>query len=292
MLLRHRIPYQIVGGVSFYQRREIKDIMAYLRVVQSDADAVSIVRSIQCPKRGLGDTSLQKMATLASVQGRPLLVAMRGWLQGQDLGELRLTSPQKTALREYLGLIDGLRLVAKELSLQDLLAETILRSGYLTTLKEDPETAIERKENLDELVAKASEWDEQREETEDGTQDKLESFLTELSLKGSADEASPDGDSVQLMTLHNGKGLEFRAVFLIGMEEDLFPHLNAKNAPDGIEEERRLCYVGVTRARDHLFLSAAHTRFLWGGLRSMRPSRFLQEIPAEFLRKIQERPRI
>ena len=287
VLLRYRLPYQIIGGVSFYQRREIKDIMAYLRVVESDADAISILRSIQAPKRGLGDTTLQKMAALTSVQQRPLLEAMRHWVEGEDLEGMRLTSPQKAGLRAYLALIDELRAFAKDSSLQDLISETIMRSGYLGVLREDPDTASERKENLDELVAKAVEWDEQRDE-----EHKLRSFLEELSLKGSADDQEESSDAIQMMTLHNGKGLEFRVVFLIGLEEDLFPHLNAKNTQDGIEEERRLCYVGLTRARDHLFLSAAQTRFLWGGLRAMRPSRFLQEIPPAFLKRIPNRPHL
>jgi DNA helicase-2/ATP-dependent DNA helicase PcrA len=285
VLLRHRIPYQIVGGLSFYLRKEIKDLLAYLKVVQSDCDAMSLARTINLPKRGIGDATLQKLIQGSSEHGVPVLRFIRQVLSGEIAAGIRLTAPQKEGLFAYLHLIDQLRELLPQVSLQDLLTETVARSGYLQVLKEDPETAAERKENIDELIAKASEWDEQRSD-----QDKLQSFLEELSLKGSADELDPAADSLNMMTIHNGKGLEFRAVFLVGLEEDLFPHLNAKNTPDGLEEERRLCYVGVTRAEDYLFLSASHTRFLWGGLRSMRPSRFLQEIPREYLQRVTQRP--
>lgn len=285
VLLRHRIPYQIIGGLSFYQRKEIKDLLAYLKVVQSDADAMSLARTVNLPKRGIGDTTLQKLIHGSSEAGIPVLRYIRQVLAGEIATSARLTGPQKEGLRSYLHLIDGLRGLIHDVSLQDLLTETVARSGYLQVLKEDPETAAERKENIDELIAKAAEWDEQRTD-----EDRLQAFLEELSLKGSADEHDASADSLNMMTVHNGKGLEFPAVFLVGLEEDLFPHLNAKNTSDGLEEERRLCYVGLTRAEDYLFLSASHTRFLWGGLRSMRPSRFLQEIPRDYLQRITQRP--
>jgi DNA helicase-2/ATP-dependent DNA helicase PcrA len=285
VLLRHRIPYQIIGGLSFYQRKEIKDLLAYLKVVESDSDAMSLARTVNLPKRGIGETTLQKLIQAASQHQLPILVCIRQILHDNLQVGIRLTASQREGLASYLHLIDQLRDLAHSCSLQDLLTETVARSGYLQVLKEDPETAAERKENLDELIAKAAEWDEQRSD-----EDKLQSFLEELSLKGSADDSDSAADSLNLMTIHNGKGLEFKAVFLVGMEEDLFPHLNAKNTPDGLEEERRLCYVGLTRAEDYLFLSASHTRFLWGGLRSMRPSRFLTEIPREYLQKITQRP--
>jgi DNA helicase-2/ATP-dependent DNA helicase PcrA len=161
--------------------------------------------------------------------------------------------------------------------LYEILSETIQRSRYLEFLKEDPESLEDRRGNLEELVAKAANW-----EDEEGSSS-LISFLEELSLKSSHEEKDTTKDCVRLMTFHNGKGLEFDTVFLVGMEEDLFPHVNARENSASLEEERRLCYVGMTRARKYLYLSASKMRFLWGGPRMMRPSRFLLEIPAEYL---------
>ena len=153
-----------------------------------------------------------------------------------------------------------------------------MASVFRSFLQEDAETYAERKENIEELVAKTTEWEQE------ASDPSLPLFLEEMALRPSTEGAQED--SVRLMTLHNGKGLEFPLVFLVGMEEDLFPHINAKDAPEKIEEERRLCYVGVTRAKDLLFLTACKSRFLWGSSRMMRPSRFLKEIPSTFLKKL------
>jgi len=288
VLLAARMPYQIIGGLSFYQRREIKDLLAFLRMVASDCDAMSFARTINLPKRGIGDTTVAKLIQAASAEGIALLQFCQKLLQQDVHNKVRLTTTQREGLENYLQMIYGLRAFsAEELSLHMLLNEIVIRSGYLQVLKEDPESAQERKENIDELIGKAMEWEEQQSEDVD----LLVGFLEELSLKSAVDDGLFDGDQLNLMTIHHSKGLEFRAVFIIGMEEDLFPHLNSKATIQGIEEERRLCYVGLTRAREHLFLSAAHTRFLWGGLRNMRPSRFLQELPKEWLRLIKTRPR-
>ena len=161
------------------------------------------------------------------------------------------------------------------------MTEAIQRSHYLDYLKEDPDSCEERRENVEELVSKAAEWEQEN------PSPTLSGFLEELSLKSSLDEERPASESVRLMTIHNGKGLEFTAVFLVGMEEELFPHANSLDSPEALEEERRLCYVGITRAKEYLFLSASRTRFLWGMPRFMRPSRFLKEIPSEYLQSYQ-----
>ncbi len=265
-LLRNRVPYIIVGGISFYQRKEIKDVLAFLHMVHSDKDFIAFSRTLNTPKRGIGDTTLEK------IRGEAPSSLLDFCLN--PTGNFRLTAKQKHNLNEYATLIQGLREVQKSASLQDLVIETIKRSHYYDYLREDKETYEDRRENVGELVAKAVEWDD------------LTGFLEELSLKSSLDTADTRGDKLNLMTLHNGKGLEFSVIFLVGMEEDLCPHANARASHDAIEEERRLCYVGMTRAKERLYLTAAETRFLWGSFRTMRPSRFLREIPSKYMEKI------
>lgn len=269
-LLRKRIPYIIVGGISFYLRKEIKDILAFLRMVNSDQDFVSFERTINLPKRGIGLSSIEKIRDGAFAAGLPIL-------QYCANPNVKLNAKQKEGLKEYLELITHLRNVYAEGSLQRLVIETIRTSRYLEVLHEDKETFDDRKANLDELVSKAHEWESITDPPS------LDLFLEELSLKSSLDDANFQHDTVNLMTIHNGKGLEFDTAFLVGMEEDLFPHANSRDSHEALEEERRLCYVGMTRAKERLYLTAAETRFLWGTHRMMRPSRFLREIPKEFI---------
>lgn len=192
---------------------------------------------------------------------------------------LSLSAKAKEGLKEYVNVILSLRkLIEDKSSLHNLLEKLVQETRYFDHLKEDPETAAEKKENVLELVSKAAEWEV---EAQNPT---LTAFLEELTLKGSADEAESGSDKLSLMTLHHAKGLEFKIVFLVGMEEELFPHMNSSDTPEGLEEERRLCYVGITRAMEHLYLSASRMRFLWGGVRMMRPSRFLSEIPEDLLK--------
>ncbi|MCH9608489.1 MAG: ATP-dependent DNA helicase PcrA [Chlamydiales bacterium] len=265
-LLRRDLPYVIVGGISFYQRKEIKDVLGYLRMVESDCDAISFMRTINLPKRGIGQTTLEKI--LANVSGSFLDFC-------ENPVDIRLSAKQKAGLANYASIIRELRALKGEVNLQELVYQTVEKTGYLDVLREDKETFEDRKENVDELIAKARE------------SDCLQAFLEELSLKGSLDEADFTQDQINLMTLHNGKGLEFTAAFLVGMEEDLFPHVNSRESYDALEEERRLCYVGMTRAKERLYLSAAETRFLWGTHRMMRPSRFLREIPRQYINRLQ-----
>ena len=280
IFLRYRIPYVIVGGMSFYQRKEIKDILAYLRVVQSSADFVSFARTINLPKRGIGDTSLGKMRLAAERSGLPILEFCERVIQGDPEIDFRLGARQKAGVKEYVELIHELRQLAQQDSLKDLVEATASRSGYLGFLAEDPDTLDDRKQNVQELIAKASEWDE----TEEGVA--LEAFLEELSLKSNLDGKGVGEDCVHLMTMHNGKGLEFETVFLVGLEEGLFPHMSALDDPSELEEERRLCYVGMTRAKDHLYLTSTLSRNLWGTHRPMTRSRFIGEIPRKYLEEV------
>lgn len=272
LFLKHNIPYVIVGGISFYQRREIKDLLSILRLIVSSTDFLSFLRSINLPKRGFGQTTLAKMQQLAEDEEKPILMLCDELLTSHPI--LKLSKRQKEGLYEFIHAIKMLREMAKtHASLDDILIEAIERTRYLEYLREDPDTYADRKENIDELIAKASEWGE------DGN---LQDFLEELSLKSSADDSSTPYDSIKLMTLHNGKGLEFDLTFMVGMEEELFPHLNSRDSFEGLEEERRLCYVGMTRAKKHLYMTGSTYRTLWGTPKIMSPSRFISELPDQY----------
>lgn len=273
-LLSRKIDYQIIGGLSFYQRREIKDILAYLKMVISNADLISFLRTINLPKRGLGMATLEKIVEAAAQRSMPIFTFCEEALHNPEL--FKLGPKQREGLRDYISTIHSLRQKRASLNLHELISEAISTTRYLNYLQEDPETFQDRKENVDELIGKAAEW--QQEEPEPS----LPKFLEELSLRTNTEERG-FVPTVKLMTLHNSKGLEFDVVFLVGLEEDLFPHINAKDDPKAIEEERRLCYVGMTRAKRRLYLCSTVYRYMWGTARFMRPSRFLKEIPAQYL---------
>jgi len=278
--LRRKIPYAIIGGLSFYDRREVKDLFAYLRMIVSNADLISFLRTVNLPRRGLGAAALEKIAAAAEMQKMPIFSFCEELLSHPGFcPELKLGTKQREGLQDYVKTIRRLRALRPSLKLHELIAETLEASRYLSYIQEDPETFQDRKENLDELMGKAAEWEE---EQEDPT---LIRFLEELSLRSTVQQES-SLPAVKLMTLHNGKGLEFTLVFLVGLEEDLFPHINAKDDPKALEEERRLCYVGMTRAKRFLYLSSSLYRFMWGTPRLMRPSRFIKEIPSHFIENL------
>jgi len=281
--LSRRLPYVIVGGISFYQRREIKDILAFLRMVNSGTDFISFSRTINLPKRGIGNTTIEKIRIGASQEGISIEEYCEKLIDQFPLRfSTRLSSKQSAGLQKYLEMIRELKRIAQECSLKELVSAAITHSGYLKVLAADQETYDDRKGNLDELIAKAIEWEQAAESPG------LGAFLEELSLKSNLDEMSSVKERINLMTIHNGKGLEFPAVFLVGMEEDLFPHANARGSHDALEEERRLCYVGITRAKELLYLTRSRMRYLWGTARSQRQSRFVKEIPSQYIEKIRE----
>jgi DNA helicase-2/ATP-dependent DNA helicase PcrA len=274
-LLYRRIPYQIIGGLSFYQRREIKDLLAYLRLVHSGSDFLSFERALLVPKRGVGEATLDKIRLEANRLRLPIFSAVQEIISGRT--ELKLGPKILDELKRFVSFIEELRKIPQ---LSDLVRTTIEGSGYIGYLREEAETFEDRRENVEALLVKAMEWEGER---EGGT---LSQFLEELSLKGQIDDLGGQGPTLSMMTIHNGKGLEFPVVFLVGMEETLFPHINSLGKKEAVEEERRLCYVGMTRAKKRLYLSSSRGRTLWGGFRPMTPSRFLREIPAIFLEKI------
>ncbi len=276
--LKYQVPYIIIGGISFYQRKEIKDILAFLRVATSQFDFLSFARTINLPKRGIGRVALNKWRELSEELKQPILSLCQELVEGK-LPQCKLTKKQHQGLLNYLNIIDSLKdLCKKRASLKKIIETAIYQSQYKEMLKGDPETAQERLENLEALINKATEWGKEREKP------LLLHFLQEISLKSSLDQ-SVERESVRFMTLHNGKGLEFRLVFIVGMEEGLFPHLNSKNEVDALEEERRLCYVGMTRAKEYLYLTSSSYRLIWGQSKTMIPSRFLGEIPSQYLLK-------
>ena len=278
ILVRQEIPYQVIGGPRFYERAEIKDVIAYLQVIDNAYDAVSLTRIANRPRRGIGDASLARLATFADTQGISLWEALaRPDEAGVGAAPLR-------AVQRFRGLLESLMAGALELSVPEVVERVLERSGYLESL--EAERTIEaqgRTENLLELVGVAREYEETADEPT------LSEFLQQISLYSDQDALSEEQSLVTLMTLHNAKGLEFRAVFLIGMEEGVFPHSRSLEE-QGLEEERRLCYVGLTRAKERLVLTHAAARSLWGSRGYNLPSRFLDELPQEEIERDRLRP--
>jgi DNA helicase-2/ATP-dependent DNA helicase PcrA len=280
VLVRQGIAYQVIGGPRFYERAEIKDLIAYLQVLDNPYDAVSLLRIANRPRRGIGDSSLARLQTWADQREISLWEATA---EAENAGVG--AAPQK-ALKTFRATIESLMSAAQELEVPELIEEVLQRSGYIESLEAERTIEAEgRVENLRELVSVAREWREQT-ETEDKT---LSSFLQEISLYSDQDAIRGDGSLVTLMTLHNAKGLEFRAVYLIGMEEGIFPHSRSIEE-QGIEEERRLCYVGMTRAQERLTFLHASSRMLYGGRSHNLPSRFLDEVPEEHVERERLRP--
>ena len=267
ILVRQEIAYQVIGGPKFYERAETKDLVAYLQVIDNPADAISLQRTLNRPRRGIGDASILRMQTLADTQEITLWEAIA---RAEEAGVG--AAPQK-AVKRFRTLVESLMAQAQELDVPDLVERVLERSGYLDAL--EAERTIEaqgRIENLQELVSVAREYKESASEAS------LSEFLQGISLFTDQDAIEEEESKVMLMTLHNAKGLEFRAVFLVGMEEGIFPHVRSIEE-QGIEEERRLCYVGLTRAQERLTLTHAAGRMLWGRRGYNLPSRFLEELP-------------
>jgi DNA helicase-2/ATP-dependent DNA helicase PcrA len=268
--MRLGIPYKVVGGTRFYDRREIKDAVAYLRAVVNPNDEVSLKRVLNVPKRGVGDASVAKLDALATSAGISFVEAMR------RADEAGVSGAAARGIDSFVRLLDELAALAADEGSGpgDVLQAALDESGYLAELEaEGSIEAIGRVENLGELVGSAREFT------------RIDEFLEQVSLVADTDEL-PDGDAddqVVLMTLHSAKGLEFPVVFLIGAEDGVFPHARALTEPDELEEERRLAYVGITRARQRLYVSHAWSRSLFGSTQYNPPSRFLDEIPSELV---------
>ncbi len=269
-LLRHGIPYLVVGGVGFYQRKEVRDVLAYLRLIQNPRDHLALRRVINVPTRGIGNRTVEEIEKAAAERGSTLWEGL-----GVVVDEDRLPARATLPLARFRELIEGLRTQAAGLGLRALLERTLAQTGYAAALaQEDSQESQDRLENLAELLSAAADY-----ETRESVPT-LAGFLDRTSLLADADQVKDDAPVI-LMTLHSAKGLEFDAVFLVGMEEGLVPHTRSLVSPAALEEERRLIYVGMTRAMDELSLTWAQSRQVFGQRRVTEPSRFLTEIPRE-----------
>ncbi len=272
--LRYGIRYQLVGGTRFYARREVKDALAYLRILRSDTDSVSFERVVNVPPRGIGDKTIEVLRAAAARPDGTFWAAVEAAAQGELEG---LMARSRSALAEFAALVRRLRTRVGMLALPELLDEALEASGYRAMLADGSEDGEERWANLLELRSVTTRYDDL---TPD---DALDRLLEETALVADQDSYEGDADAVTLITLHAAKGLEFPVVFIAGLEEGLFPHSRALDDEKELEEERRLAYVGITRAKRRLYLSHAWRRATWGMGQASVPSRFLMEIPAELM---------
>lgn len=272
------IPYKIVGGVNFYARREIKDLLAYLKTIDNGRDDVAVRRIINVPKRGIGLTTINRIQESATERGIGFYEALLA------PGLIAGVGRSATKLDSFAALIEYFKTLAEEMNITDLLQEVIEKTGYVESLEnEDKEEAKTRKENIDELISKAATYEESCQDKDEKAT--LSGFLEEVALVADIDSLDEDQEYVVLMTLHSAKGLEFPRVYLAGMEDGLFPGYMSINAGDReeLEEERRLCYVGITRAEQELTLTSARRRMVHGETQYNPMSRFVKEIPRELL---------
>ncbi|MGE7614051.1 DNA helicase PcrA [Paenibacillus sp. NPDC101420] len=274
ILIKSDIPYQIVGGIKFYDRKEIKDLLAYLRLLSNPDDDISLTRIINVPKRGLGDTTVGKLAAAAGERGVSIFRVL------QTVDDLGFAGRTRNMLVEFYDMIEALHRMVEFLSVTELTEKILEMSQYRLELQnENTLESRSRLENIDEFLSVTMEFEKNNEDKS------LVSFLTDLALIADIDSVNDDeedrSDAVVLMTMHSAKGLEFPTVFIVGMEEGVFPHSRAFQDNDELEEERRLAYVGITRAEKQLFLSCARMRTLFGRTTANQPSRFIEEIPEE-----------
>ena len=275
-LLKSNIPFRLVGGQRFFERLEIKDLLAYLRLIVNPQDDLSFRRIVNSPKRGIGATSLDKLNDFASMHQFSLLEA------SSQTALSPLSGKAAKALEKFAEMIEDLRKMQEFLSISEFVEQVIEKTGYIAALEQQHTMEADaRIENIQEFISVAKQFEQDRleEESEDSP---LLQFLTDLSLVSDADSDEGDGRMVTLMTLHAAKGLEFPVVFIIGLEEGIFPSLRSMmENGDDVEEERRLAYVGITRAEQKLYLTNAYSRLLYGRTQSNRPSRFILEIGEE-----------
>jgi len=271
--LRYGVPYKLVGGTRFYQRQEVKDIIAYLRVIHNPQDNVSLTRIINVPGRGIGHKTINTMQSWAKAHDTSLFEALEQISHDAVAGEAKQSLPSRIvqALAGFDALMANLTAQSNKLSLSGLVDEILEHTGYRAYIL-DKEDGEERWENIMELRGVASEYDEF------SPDEALTTFLEKVSLVSDIDELNAKTDAVTLITLHQAKGLEFPTVFIVGLEEGILPHRRSFDNPEEMEEERRLCYVGITRAKKRLYLLRSYRRSLFGGSTANPPSRFLQDI--------------
>ena len=270
-LVYNAVPYRIFGGHKFYDRKEVKDVLAYLSVIANPSDTVRMRRIINEPKRGIGETTINNAVSIADSLGISFYEVI------SHASDYPMLSRAAAKLVDFTNLLNTLAEALEEKEIQDFFEDVINKTGYMQYLELDKETAEDRKANVMELLANLVRY---MEENEEGT---LTGFLEEVALMTDIDNYNADNESVVMMTLHSAKGLEFPYVFIVGMEEGLFPGNQVMYDPGEIEEERRLCYVGITRAKQKLYITNARTRMIYGNTSITRPSRFISEIPEELV---------
>ena len=276
ILRRENIPYKIIGGLKFYERKEIKDAIAYLRLIYNPADNLSLKRIINEPKRGVGKTSIDNISKIAEDSNVSMYEVIKN---AADYGLNRVF----VNTREFVEQIEYLISKKNELTISELIKETLNKTGYTKALENENTIEAEtRIQNLEEFLTVAIEFEEE------ASENPLAEFLEGITLSSDIDGMEEEEDSITLMTLHTAKGLEFPVVFLVGMEEGIFPGYKSIGEPKELEEERRLCYVGITRAKQFLFLTCAKQRTIFGSTTYNGPSRFLTEIPEEYLKGYEE----
>ncbi|MGZ5340237.1 MAG: ATP-dependent helicase [Solirubrobacterales bacterium] len=285
MLVRFEVPYQVIGGTKFYERAEIKDAVAYLNLLVNPADQVSFLRVINSPRRGIGQTSQGRLVSHANTTGQTI------WETAEAAGQVPgLSAAALKSIDRFTLTIGELRQRAREAPVAELLESLLEQTGYMEALNAERTVEAEgRVENLEELVGVAAEFDANRQLEGDSELAPVEEFLQQISLFTDQDDLRDDDPLVTLMTLHNAKGLEYEVVFMLGCEEGVFPHMRALEEGEE-EEERRLCYVGITRARRRLTLTSARERRLFGRGERNLPSRFLDELPEELVEREREEP--
>jgi DNA helicase-2/ATP-dependent DNA helicase PcrA len=283
------MPYRLVGGTRFYERREVKDIIAYLRLVHNPFDTVSLMRVINVPNRGIGQRTVDELMRLAMARNLPPYTALQLLAEpaeGQDerggaapRGAPAVFSARtKNALLGFLGLLNDLIAASQEKGVVDLLDYILEKTAYRQYIDDGTKTGEDRWDNIQELRTVAKEYEDM------SPLQSLTALLEGVALASDVDTYQQDARALTLITLHAAKGLEFPIVFIVGMEEGVFPHIRSFDDPDQMEEERRLCYVGVTRAKDRLYLVRAFRRTLYGNSVPNPPSRFLKDIPPHLLR--------
>ena len=271
--IRNNIPYNIVGGFKFYDRQEIKDSIAYLRLIVNPFDTVSLLRVINSPRRGIGKTSIDSLLKASQELEIPLWEIVR-----DETSVKTLAGRAAKSVNKFASMIKELQGKLKELSGTEIFDQIMELSGYVDDLKtKGTEEADNRLENIYELYSAIAQYQEENEDTS------LQGYLTNASLASDLDNLDEGQEKVSLMTLHSAKGLEFPIVFLVGLEQGTFPHVRSLNDPLSLEEERRLCYVGITRAQEQLFISHARERYVWGSKEMKMVSQFIQEIPEELI---------
>jgi len=270
---RHSLPYAVIGGFRFYDRKEVRDLLSYLRVIANPNDSVNLRRILNVPPRGIGAATLSRLSSYASERRMPLFSAMDE-MAARNL----IVGRAGREAGEFIRMIKNLIREKERSAPSEILQQIDKAIHYTGRLQEsrDP-VEISRAENIRELYSAIREFEEISDEKT------LEAFLERVALVSDTDQIDPSLGTVTLMTLHSAKGLEFPVVFMTGMEEGLFPHNNSLKSESGLEEERRLCYVGLTRAKEKVFLSSAESRRIYGSYRACIPSRFIDEIPREFI---------